>query len=105
MARFERLPQWRRKRRKFVVERNMGHYRKLMKMQRRALRTLLKQVRLDAKLDQRQAGELLGQDQTFISKIERGERQVEFVEVAHFAHIYRKPLSFFTTSIESFVKT
>jgi transcriptional regulator with XRE-family HTH domain len=59
---------------------------------------LLKQARLDNKLTQLQAGELLGQDQIFISKVESGKRQVEFIEVEQFAEMYKKQLSFFFMS-------
>ncbi len=76
----------------------MGHYRGLTRRQRPLLRKFLKQAREEAKLKQSEAGELLGQDQSFISKIESGERQVEFVEVEQLAQIYRKPLAFFTTA-------
>jgi transcriptional regulator with XRE-family HTH domain len=61
------------------------------------LRRLLKQAREEAKLIQTKAGELLGQDQSFISKIESGKRQVEFVEVEQLARLYGKPLVFFAT--------
>lgn len=86
-----------RKWKSYAQKRRIDHYRGLTRNQRSRLRKLLKQARLDNKLSQRQAGELLGQDQMFISKIESGKRQVEFVEVEHFAHIYGKRLSFFST--------
>jgi transcriptional regulator with XRE-family HTH domain len=66
--------------------------------QRALLCKLLRQARLDNKLSQREAGELSGHDQTFISKIESGKREVDFVEVEHFARIYGKRLSFFSAS-------
>jgi transcriptional regulator with XRE-family HTH domain len=77
--------------------RRMGHYRGLTRRQRPLLRKLLKQARQEAKLNQSDAGALLGQDQSFISKIESGNRQVEFVEVEQLAQIYHKPLAFFAT--------
>jgi transcriptional regulator with XRE-family HTH domain len=57
----------------------------------------LKQAREKKHLTQREAGALLGQDQMFISKVESGKRQLEFVEVEHFAEIYGRRLSFFST--------
>lgn len=75
----------------------MGHYRGLTRRQRPLLRKLLRQAREAVKLNQSEAGALLGQDQSFISKIESGKRQVEFVEVEQLAQIYRKPLAFFAT--------
>lgn len=84
-----------RKWKSYAIKRRMAHYRWLTKRQRPLLRKLLKKARQDANLDQREAGELLGQDQSFISKVESGKRQLEFTEVEHLAHIYGKPLSFF----------
>ena len=75
----------------------MRHYRGLTGRQRPLLRKLLKQAREEAALNQAKAGELLGLDQSFISKIESGLRQLEFVEVEQLADIYGKPLSFFAT--------
>jgi transcriptional regulator with XRE-family HTH domain len=87
-----------RKSKSYAIKRRMGHYRGLTRRQRPLLRKLLKQAREEAKLNQAEAGELLGQDQSFISKIESGRRQVEFIEVEQLARIYRKPLAFFATS-------
>jgi Helix-turn-helix len=89
--------EWKRKWKSYAQKRLVGHYRGLTRSQRSRLRKLLKKARLDNKLSQRQAGELLGQDQMFISKIESGHRQVDFIEVEHLAQIYRKELSFFST--------
>jgi DNA-binding XRE family transcriptional regulator len=89
---------WKRKPKSYAVKRRLGHYRGLTNRQRPLLRKLLKQARKEAKLNQSEAGERLGQDQSFISKIESGKRQVEFVEVEQIAQLYRKPLAFFATS-------
>ena len=83
--------------RSFAIKRSVGHYRKLSRSQRVRLRRLLKEARCDSHLNQKQAAEQLGQDQSFISKIESGKRQVEFVEVEQLAQIYRKQLAFFDT--------
>ncbi len=37
----------------------------------------------------------LRRPQSFVSKCESGERRVDVVELAEFARLYRKPLSFF----------
>jgi transcriptional regulator with XRE-family HTH domain len=69
-----------------------------MKMYRQRyerLVTKLRQARLDAGLTQTQAGEMLGVDQTFISKCESGERRIDAIELQEFARIYRKPFSYF----------
>jgi len=39
----------------------------------------------------------LGRQQSFVSKCESGERRVDVVELAEFARLYRKPLSFFVS--------
>lgn len=45
------------------------------------LRKELRAVRLDADLTQEQLAEQLGTKQAFISKYERGERNLDFIEV------------------------
>ena len=55
----------------------------------------LRQARLDVGLTQVQVGEKLKQPQVYVSKIERGERSVDALELAEFAKIYKKPVSFF----------
>jgi DNA-binding XRE family transcriptional regulator len=100
MARFWK-PDYKRRWKSYALKRRMGHYRGLTRRQRPMLRKLLKQAREDAELNQSEAGELLGQDQSFISKIESGKRKVEFVEVEHLAQIYRKPLAYFATAERS----
>lgn len=55
----------------------------------------LRQARLEAGLTQVEAGKRLKKPQTYISKIERGERGVDAVELAEFAKLYRKSMNFF----------
>jgi transcriptional regulator with XRE-family HTH domain len=55
----------------------------------------LRQARLDANLTQVEAGKRLKKPQAYISKIERGERRVDAVELAEFAKLYSKPLEDF----------
>ena len=45
------------------------------------LRTLLRQIRVDAGLRQVDVADRLNEPQSFVSKYERGERQLDFVEV------------------------
>jgi ribosome-binding protein aMBF1 (putative translation factor) len=97
MARFSRADDVQRVWGTYARERRYKHYRGLSRKQRIRLRDKLKEAREHAGLDQRKAAALLGQDQSFISKIESGKRQVEFVEVEQFAEIYQKPLLFFAT--------
>lgn len=55
----------------------------------------LKEARLKAGLTQVIAGKLMGQDQTFISKVESGQYRVDAVQLAKFAKVYKKTVEFF----------
>lgn len=55
----------------------------------------LRQARLEAKLTQVDVGKKLKQPQAYVSKIERGERRVDIVELHEFAKLYKKPLEYF----------
>ena len=56
----------------------------------------LRQSRQEADLTQVEAGKLLKKPQAYISKIERGERRIDAVELDELAKIYNKPLDYFT---------
>ncbi len=55
----------------------------------------LREARLEAGLTQVEAGKCLKKPQAYISKIERGERRVDVVELGEFAKLYSKPLEDF----------
>ena len=55
----------------------------------------LKQARIEAKLTQIGVAKKLRKPQSFVSKIESGERRLDFIEVQRLAELYGKPLSFF----------
>jgi transcriptional regulator with XRE-family HTH domain len=55
----------------------------------------LRQAREEARLTQAEVARLLSRPQSFVSKSESGERRVDFVELQHFAKIYKKPVAFF----------
>jgi len=55
----------------------------------------LRQARLEADLDQTQAARLLQKTQSYVSRIESGQRRVDIVQLKEFAQIYKKSLSFF----------
>lgn len=57
----------------------------------------LHEARLAAGLTQVEVGKKLKQPQAYISKIERGERRVDAVELAEFAKIYKKEIGYFIT--------
>jgi transcriptional regulator with XRE-family HTH domain len=52
-------------------------------------------ARNESGLTQAQVAQKLSKPQSFISKIESGERRVDFVELQYLAKIYGKPISFF----------
>jgi transcriptional regulator with XRE-family HTH domain len=55
----------------------------------------LKQARVEAALSQVEVARRLKRPQSFVSKIESGERRVDVVELNELARLYRKPLNFF----------
>ncbi|MFA6426770.1 MAG: helix-turn-helix transcriptional regulator [Phycisphaerae bacterium] len=55
----------------------------------------LRQARLEAGLTQVEAGKRLKKPQAYISKVERGERRVDAVELDELARLYGKPLDYF----------
>jgi transcriptional regulator with XRE-family HTH domain len=55
----------------------------------------LRQARQEAGLDQSQAAKLLGKSQSYISKIERGQRRIDVVQLKEFARIYGKNIAYF----------
>jgi transcriptional regulator with XRE-family HTH domain len=55
----------------------------------------LQNARLKAGFTQVEAEKLLKKSQAYISKIERGERGVDAVELAEFAKVYNKDVNYF----------
>ena len=55
----------------------------------------LRFARLSVRLTQVEAGKKLKKPQAYISKIERGERSVDALELAEFAKIYKKDITYF----------
>ena len=55
----------------------------------------LRQARLDANLTQVEAGKKLKKPQAYISKIERGERRVDAIELDELAKVYNKDVAYF----------
>ncbi len=55
----------------------------------------LKEARVEAGLSQQDVADKLGKPQSFISKIESGERRLDVAEIKKFANIYKKNVSFF----------
>ena len=59
------------------------------------LRLKLKETRMEAGLTQTEVARMLGRTQSFISKVETGERRVDFLEVQVLAKIYSKSPSYY----------
>ena len=55
----------------------------------------LKIARIEAGLAQQEVADELGKPQSYISKIESGERRLDVAEIKKFAVIYKKDISFF----------
>jgi transcriptional regulator with XRE-family HTH domain len=55
----------------------------------------LKTARIEVGLSQQEVAGKLGKPQSYISKIESGERRLDVAEMKKFAKIYKKPLDYF----------
>jgi len=55
----------------------------------------LKKARRDVGLKQVEVAKKLSKPQSYISKIERGERRIDIAELQKFAKIYKKDIGFF----------
>ena len=55
----------------------------------------LKQARIDIGLSQQAVADKLSKPQSYVSKIESGERRLDVVEVKKFAEIYKKDINYF----------
>ncbi len=55
----------------------------------------LKEARHEAGLDQVEVAEKLGRTQSYVSKIESGQRRFDVLQLKEFAKLYKKSLDFF----------
>lgn len=55
----------------------------------------LKQARFDANLKQEDVAQKLKKPQSYVSKVERGERRLDVAEIKILANIYKKDVSYF----------
>lgn len=58
----------------------------------------LREARESAGLEQTEVAKLLGKTQSYISKIESGQRRVDLIQLQEFAKIYKKSLKYFISS-------
>ena len=58
----------------------------------------LKKAREDVGLSQEHVAKILHKTQSFISKIESGQRKIDVVQLKEFAKIYKKDISYFLKS-------
>ena len=55
----------------------------------------LKKARIATGLDQTEAGKHLKRTQSYVSKVESGQRRIDITQLKEFAQLYKKKLSFF----------
>jgi len=55
----------------------------------------LKKARKEMGLSQEQVANLLHRTQSYVSKIESGQRKIDIIQLKKFAKIYKKSLDFF----------
>ena len=65
----------------------------------RYLLARLREARKAANLTQVQAANALKRRQSWITKCELGERRIDPIDLARFARLYRKPMSFFIPKV------
>jgi len=63
--------------------------------------TRLVQARKDAGLTQVQVAAQLGKPQSYVYKVERGERRIDPIELARFAAIYGRSVTHFVAGLGS----
>jgi len=55
----------------------------------------LKKARKEAGFDQEQVAKRMKKTQSYVSKIESGQRKIEVIQLKEFAKLYKKNLDFF----------
>ena len=55
----------------------------------------LKTARIEAGLSQAEIAKSLGKTQSYLSKIESGQRRFDVLQLKEFAKLYKKPLDYF----------
>lgn len=55
----------------------------------------LRQARQEAGLDQKEVAKLLETTQSYVSKVESGQRRIDVIQLKEFAKIYKKTIDYF----------
>jgi len=55
----------------------------------------LKKARFEAGISQVGVADMLGKTQSYVSKIESGQRRFDVLQLKEFAKLYKKPLDYF----------
>lgn len=55
----------------------------------------LKQARQEAGLDQKEVAKILKTTQSYVSKVEAGQRRIDVIQLKEFAKIYKKTINYF----------
>jgi transcriptional regulator with XRE-family HTH domain len=55
----------------------------------------LKKARKEAGFDQEQVAKLLKKTQSYVSKIESGQRRIDVIQLKEFAKVYKQRLNYF----------
>jgi len=63
------------------------------------------QARKQAGLTQAEVANKLHKPQSFVSKIESGEKKIDFTEIEDLSRIYHVSLSFFNTDVQSITES
>ena len=63
--------------------------------QHKHLISQLLRARLEMKMDQEEVAKILKKSQSYISKLESGQRRLDIIQLQEFAKIYKKNINFF----------
>lgn len=57
----------------------------------------LKKARFEAHLTQKEVASLLNKTQSYVSKMESGQRRLDIIQIKNIAKLYKKTLDYFIT--------